>query len=247
MAGYGTPPRPQALAKDEQRAPGVDQGERHAELDTQRAHHSHSHKPPATPMSVVEEQWKECRSLSHLGIFMPLYLLPLLFFGPKYGGCLYCLLLPLLLWAFNSLPKPVTSLVHLVTVPLLGLMDTERVAHKYLAADILTMVPLLFLVVVMDRWSDVVLSTAQGMCARFGLRRGPLFAGACACSFACSWVFSSAVASVALLYFLDRVLTTTFRENMDQAQDGGALWSPTPHSGTYVNESKMHIKTHITF
>lgn len=96
-------------------------------------------------------------------------------------------------------------------------------------ADILTMVPLLFLVVVMDRWSDVVLSTAQGMCARFGLRRGPLFAGACACSFACSWVFSSAVASVALLYFLDRVLTTTFRENMDQAQDGGALWSPSPH------------------
>nr|XP_054933416.1 Na(+)/dicarboxylate cotransporter 3-like [Dermacentor andersoni] len=87
-------------------------------------------------MSVVEEQWKECRSLSHLGIFMPLYLLPLLFLGPKYGGCLYCLLLPLLLWAFNSLPKPVTSLVHLVTVPLLGLMDTERVAHKYLAVRI---------------------------------------------------------------------------------------------------------------
>ncbi|XP_070390285.1 uncharacterized protein [Dermacentor albipictus] len=253
MPGYGTPPRRQALAKDEERAPGSDQGKRHVELDTQRPHHSHSHQPPATPMSVVEEQWKECRSLSHLGIFMPLYLLPLLFFGPKYGGCLYCLLLPLLLWAFNSLPKPVTSLVHLVTVPLLGLMDTERVAHKYLAADVLTMVPLLFLVVVMDRWSDVVLATAQGMCARFGLRRGPLFAGACACSFACSWVFSSAVASAALLYFLDRVLTTTFRENMDQAQDGGALWSPPPRRRSSQQDSASmaarppHEEDHVLF
>ncbi|XP_049520846.1 uncharacterized protein LOC119445117 [Dermacentor silvarum] len=110
---------------DEERAHGVVEGERYVELNIQQPQHAHFHQLPSTPMSVVEEQRKECRSLSHLGIFMPLYLLPLLFLGPKYGGCLYCLLLPLLLWAFNLLPKPATALVHLVTVPVLGLMDTE--------------------------------------------------------------------------------------------------------------------------
>ncbi|XP_065288964.1 serine-rich adhesin for platelets-like isoform X2 [Dermacentor albipictus] len=83
--------------------------------------------------SNTAEERQECRSLSHLGILTPFYLLPLLFFGTRYGGCLYCLLLPLLLWSFNSLPKPGAALMHMVTVPLLGLMEPEQIALQYLS------------------------------------------------------------------------------------------------------------------
>ncbi|KAH6932692.1 hypothetical protein HPB50_008737 [Hyalomma asiaticum] len=232
MTGIRTPTLPQPPVMNEECAYGTEEDERHVESDTRRRRSAQSYQRPATPMSVGQEQHEECRDFSHLGIFMPLYLLPLLFLGPKHGSCLYCILLPLSLWAFNSLPKPATALVHLVTLPLSGLMDTERVARQYLAADILTMVPLMFLVVVMDRWSDVVLSTAQGICARFGLRRGPLFIATCLCSFACSWVFSSAIASAVLMYFLDRVLTTTFKESMDRPRGSAVLWAPSLHRAT---------------
>ncbi|KAL3244883.1 hypothetical protein MRX96_018472 [Rhipicephalus microplus] len=201
MTGNRTPTQAQLPACNDEREYGIDEGERHVEADGRRPRSGRSYQRPATPMSVGQEQREECRNLSHLGLFMPFYLLPLLFLGHKQASCAYCLLLPPLLWAFNSLPKPATALAHLVTVPLLGLMDAERVARQYLAVDILMMVPLLFLVVVMDHWSHVVPSTAQAMCARFGLRRGQLFTAVCACSFACSWFFSSAVASVAIMYF----------------------------------------------
>ncbi|KAH7957062.1 hypothetical protein HPB52_015004 [Rhipicephalus sanguineus] len=129
-------------------------------LYRERPRPAHSCQRPATPMSVGQDQREECRSLSHLGIFMPLYLLPLLFLGHKTAGATW----------FSA-------------------------RHR-------------------------------DMCARFGLRRGPLFAAVCACSFFCSWFFSSTVASVVLMYFLDRVLTTTFKEGMDQPRDDAVLWTP---------------------
>ncbi|XP_070390288.1 uncharacterized protein [Dermacentor albipictus] len=161
-----------------------------------------------------------CRRLWPLGVFMPLFLMPLFFFGAKYGGCLYCLLLPLILCAFSVVPKPATALVHLVTVPLLGLLEPELIAGQYLALEVLTVAVLLFVVAVLDAWSELVRNTAQLLCARWGLRRGPLFAGACACSFAIAWLLSGAVASVVVLYFVDRVLYTIRKEKMDQPPDG---------------------------
>ncbi|XP_075542411.1 uncharacterized protein LOC142576256 [Dermacentor variabilis] len=169
--------------------------------------------------SNTAEERQECRSLSHLGILTPLYLLPLLFFGTRYGGCLYCLLLPLLLWTFNSLPKPCAALMHMVTVPLLGLMEPEQIAHQYLSVDALTMILLLSLVVTVDFWNDLALSLALDVSKRFGLRRGKLFAVLCSCCFMCASLFSGAVVSTTLLCLLDRVLTTMFKEDMDRPQD----------------------------
>ncbi|XP_070384947.1 uncharacterized protein [Dermacentor albipictus] len=161
-----------------------------------------------------------CRRLWPLGVFMPLFLLPLFFFGAKYGGCLYCLLLPLILCAFSVVPKPATALVHLVTVPLLGLLEPELIAGQYLGLEVLTVAVLLFVVAVLDAWSELVRNTAQLLCARWGLRRGPLFAAACACSFVIAWLLSGAVASVIVLYFVDRVLYAIRMEKMDQPSDG---------------------------
>ncbi|KAL3229403.1 hypothetical protein MRX96_023590 [Rhipicephalus microplus] len=110
--------------------------------------------------SDTADERQECRSLSHLGILMPLYLLPLLFLGTKYGGCVYCLLLPLLLWAFNSLPKPGAALVHMITVPLMGLMKPEQIAHQYLSVEALALAMMLCLVVAVDHWSDLSLHLA---------------------------------------------------------------------------------------
>ncbi|KAK8776569.1 hypothetical protein V5799_030086 [Amblyomma americanum] len=143
-------------------------------------------------------------------------LLPLL----QYGGSLYCLLLPLLLWAFNSLPKAGAALVHLVTLPLFGLMAPEKIARQYLSTEVLTVALVLFLVIVVDRWSELVLSLAYGVCARFGLQRKWLFFGTCLCSFAFAWLFSGPLVSVTLLYFLDRLMSTIYKGNMDRAPDG---------------------------
>ncbi|KAL1477648.1 hypothetical protein MTO96_017112 [Rhipicephalus appendiculatus] len=169
--------------------------------------------------SDTADERQECRSLSHLGILMPLYLLPLLFLGTKYGGCVYCLLLPLLLWAFNSLPKPGAALVHMITVPLMGLMKPEQIAHQYLSAEALTLALMLCLVVVVDRWSDLSLHLALNVSGRFGLCRGRLFAALCLCCFVCASLFSGVVVSTALLYMLHRVLFAIFKEDMDRAQD----------------------------
>ncbi|XP_049520740.1 uncharacterized protein LOC125944373 [Dermacentor silvarum] len=147
---------------------------------------------------------------------MPIYLIPLLFLGTKIGGSLYCLFLPLLLWAFNSLPKPGAALVHLVTVPLMGLMEAEQVAHQYLTVDILILALVFFLVVIVDRWSELALCLAHGTCERFGLRRSTLFVVACLCSFVCASLFSGTVVSTTLLYLLDRVLSAIFKQNMDR-------------------------------
>ncbi|XP_054932228.1 uncharacterized protein [Dermacentor andersoni] len=166
--------------------------------------------------STALDDYQECRSLSHLGILMPIYLIPLLFLGMKIGGSLYCLFLPLLLWAFNSLPKPGAALIHLVTVPLMGLMEAEQVARQYLTVDALVLALLFFLVVIVDRWSELALCLANGVCERFGLRRGKLFVVACLCSFACASLLSGTVVSTTLLYLLDRVLSTIFKENMDR-------------------------------
>ncbi|KAK8774218.1 hypothetical protein V5799_011246 [Amblyomma americanum] len=85
--------------------------------------------------------------------------------------------------------------------------------------DVLIVALLLFLVVVVDAWSELVRSLAQGVCARFGLRRRTLFVGVCLCSFVSAWLFSAAVASVALLYLLDRICVTIFKKNMDRPPD----------------------------
>ncbi|KAH7956037.1 hypothetical protein HPB52_005759 [Rhipicephalus sanguineus] len=174
--------------------------------------------------SDTADDHQECRSLSHLGILMPLYLLPLLFLGAKahdaqYGGCIYCLLLPLLLWAFNSLPKPGAALVHMVTVPLMGLLEPEQIAHQYLSVQALTLALMLSLVVVIDRWSDLALHLALSVSKRFGLRRGRLFVALCLCCFVCASLFSGVVVSAALLYMLHRVLFAIFKQDMDRPQE----------------------------
>ncbi|KAH8038550.1 hypothetical protein HPB51_001814 [Rhipicephalus microplus] len=166
--------------------------------------------------STALDDYQECRNLSHLGILMPVYLIPLLALGLKGGGSLYCLFLLFLLWAFNSLPKPGAVLVHLVTVPVMGLMEAEQVAHQYMSLDVLILALVFFLVVLVDRWSELALFLAQGICDRFGLRRGKLLVWACLCCFVSASLISSTVASTPLLYLLDRVLSTIFKQNMDR-------------------------------
>ncbi|XP_077508518.1 uncharacterized protein LOC144119874 [Amblyomma americanum] len=98
-------------------------------------------------------------------------------------------------------------------------MTPEHVACHYLTVEVLTVVLLLFPLVVIDGWSELVRSLAQGICARFGLRRGPLFAVVCTCAFVSAFLFSGIVTSVAILYFVDRVLFAIFSEDMDRTPD----------------------------
>ncbi|KAL3245611.1 hypothetical protein MRX96_046848 [Rhipicephalus microplus] len=120
--------------------------------------------------------------------------------------------------AFNSLPKPGAALVHMITVPLMGLMKPEQIAHQYLSVEALALAMMLCLVVVVDHWSDLSLHLVLNVSQCFGLRRGRLFTLLCLCCFVCASLFSGVVTSAALLYMLHRVLYAIFKEDMDRAQ-----------------------------
>ncbi|XP_037512337.1 uncharacterized protein LOC119389205 [Rhipicephalus sanguineus] len=50
----------------------------------------------------------------------------------QYTSCLYCLLLVLFMWAFNTAPKPVIAFLYMVNLPLLNIMGAEELAVQYL-------------------------------------------------------------------------------------------------------------------
>ncbi|EEC17079.1 hypothetical protein IscW_ISCW012397 [Ixodes scapularis] len=47
----------------------------------------------------------------------------------------YCLLVPLLFWAFNSVPRPATALFHVATLPLLSVLSPDQLAAQYMTVS----------------------------------------------------------------------------------------------------------------
>ncbi|KAL3206391.1 hypothetical protein MRX96_040081, partial [Rhipicephalus microplus] len=110
--------------------------------------------------STALDDYQECRSLSHLGILMPVY-------NPAARSGTQGRWQPLL---------PVSS------ISVVGLELAAQARH---------------------------LRAIQ-------LRRGKLFVWACLCCFVSASLISGTVASTTLLYVLDRVLSTIFKQNMDR-------------------------------
>ncbi|KAG0444349.1 hypothetical protein HPB47_013898 [Ixodes persulcatus] len=54
----------------------------------------------------------------------------------RISKCAYCLLLPLLFWAFDSTPKPAMAMLHVVTLPLLNLFSTDQIAAQYMSLSV---------------------------------------------------------------------------------------------------------------
>lgn len=53
----------------------------------------------------------------------------------QYLNIAYCLLTPLLLWLCNSVPKQVLAFLHIVNLPLFGLMSADLLAAQFLSVS----------------------------------------------------------------------------------------------------------------
>ncbi|XP_065282004.1 uncharacterized protein [Dermacentor albipictus] len=175
---------------------------------------------------------ERCRSLSHLGLLMPLYLSPMLYYKTVYTSCLYCLLLVLFMWAFNTAPKPAIAFLHMVNLPLLNIMGAEELAAQYLTLDALLLVILLYLVVLVDTLTDLVRRIAYTGCSRYGLRRNGVFLSLCGATFVGAMLISTVVLCVPLLYLVDRVFSVIYKESMDQRLIGSPTSRPSPASSS---------------
>ncbi|CAN8015558.1 unnamed protein product, partial [Ixodes persulcatus] len=161
---------------------------------------------------------------------------PLLPICLQNAKCAYCLLIPLLLYATNAAPKPVAALLYIVNLPLFGLMSAELVASQYLCTDVLLLVLLLFLLVTMTTWTKLVPRLTYTICARYGLRRRRIFLLSCSGTFIGAMLLSDALVSVPVLFFVDRVFSTLYNQNLDAAS--GASYTPKPDSNTSVAEDQ---------
>ncbi|KAL1430167.1 hypothetical protein MTO96_015370 [Rhipicephalus appendiculatus] len=173
-----------------------------------------------------------CRSLSHWGLLMPLYLSPMLYYKAVSTSCLYCLLLVLLMWALNTAPKPAIAFLHMVNLPLLNIMGAEELAAQYLNLDALLLVVLLYLVALVDMLTDLVPRIAYTGCSRYGLRRNGVFLSLCGATFVGAMLISTAVLCVPLLYLVDRVFSVIYQEGMDQRLNDSPTGRPSPAIGS---------------
>ncbi|XP_064461065.1 uncharacterized protein LOC135371026 [Ornithodoros turicata] len=181
----------------------------------------------------IQEQSRECRSLSHLGILMPLYLSPIAYQGTVSSLCLYCILMPLFLWAFNSLPMPLVAFLHIVNLPLFGIIGVEQMAREYLSTEGVTVVLLAMLVIAVDSGTTFIPRAAYSVVCRFGMRRRRLYITVCAAALTCTMLCAQTVVAVPLLLVVDRVVCILYHENLDNtAQTTVACQKPGHHTGS---------------
>ncbi|CAN7946814.1 unnamed protein product [Ixodes hexagonus] len=156
--------------------------------------------------------------------------------------CAYCLVIPLLLYATQSAPKPVSALFYIVNLPLLGLMSPDLVANQYLSTDVVLVVLLLFLVVTINSWTKLVPRVAYAICARYGLRRRQLFLLLCTGSFVGAVLFSDTLVSVPVLFIVDRAFSTLYKQNLDVSSGAGQSPKQEDVSGGAEPESAVMDK-----
>lgn len=89
-----------------------------------------------------------------------------------------------------------------------------------LQLDVLTVVLLLFIVLAIDSWTDLVLRITYTFCGKYGLRRRPLFLPLCLGAFLSAMVFSGHLVCVPLLFLVNRCLSTLYgHKSLDRMQE----------------------------
>ncbi|XP_064459983.1 uncharacterized protein LOC135370209 [Ornithodoros turicata] len=163
------------------------------------------------------KQVKDCKSLSHLGILMPLCLSPILYNGSVRSRCLYCILLSLSVWTLSSLPVPVGAFLHVVDLPLCGVMSPEQFVQEYLTVEGIEVILLTMLVISLESRTSLISRFAYGLGKKYGLRHGRFFFTICAATFISAMLCPQTVLAVPLLFVMDRIMCVIFRDNMDRA------------------------------
>ncbi|XP_065282057.1 uncharacterized protein [Dermacentor albipictus] len=147
----------------------------------------------------------------NIGYLMPLYLLPLLFYGTHGSRSLYCVILVMSWWIFGPLPKVANAFLLLCCPALLQVADPERLAASFFSAEVLE-ATLLLLLSTADRevrsrlapWLGLR-SQAEGMRLRF------LFPAVCLGTFALATCVSAALITVVLFAIVDHALRSLER------------------------------------
>ncbi|KAM7312104.1 uncharacterized protein ISCGN_009009 [Ixodes scapularis] len=176
----------------------------------------------------------------HVRFLLPAYLTPVLLLGFENSKCVYCLLLPLLLWLLHSAPRPATALFHVVCLPLLDLMSPDQLAAQYFSMDVLVVLLLFALMLVTTLLTDLVPWLAYASCSRYGLRRRSLFLAVCLVAFLSAALYSDTIASVPLLFLVNRVFSVIYKQNLDLDRQGTA--PRRPERVQQVKSPTAHVK-----
>ncbi|XP_064471996.1 uncharacterized protein LOC135386161 isoform X2 [Ornithodoros turicata] len=171
---------------------------------------------------------------AHLGYFLPIYLSPILYDGSQESKYLYFVLLLLFLWAFNSIPKPITAFLPVVNYPLIGAMTPNQVAAHYLSVEVLSTTAVLLLVSAVDSATTIVPRIGLKLCSHYGLRRAKPFLILCLFTFLAAMFCSTTTLAAPLLYFIDRVLQFLHNEHLDTTSE---------HSARYRSQDNTNAST----
>ncbi|XP_065282056.1 uncharacterized protein [Dermacentor albipictus] len=159
----------------------------------------------------------------NIGYLMPLYLLPLLFYGTHGSRSLYCVILVMSWWIFGPLPKVANAFLLLCCPALLQVADPERLAASFFSAEVLE-ATLLLLLSTADRevrsrlapWLGLR-SQAEGMRLRF------LFPAVCLGTFALATCVSAALITVVLFAIVDHALRSLEEAHLDTRVSGESV------------------------
>ncbi|XP_075539331.1 uncharacterized protein LOC142574038 [Dermacentor variabilis] len=151
----------------------------------------------------------------HIGYLMPLYLLPLLFYGTHGSRSLYCVILAMSWWILGPLPKVANAFLLLCCPAILQVADPERLAASFFSAEVLE-ATLLLLLSTADRevrsrlapWL-ALRSQAEGMRLRY------LFPAVCLGTFALATRVSAALITVVLFAIVDHALRSLEEAHLD--------------------------------
>ncbi|XP_064460997.1 uncharacterized protein LOC135370977 isoform X2 [Ornithodoros turicata] len=141
----------------------------------------------------------------YVAFLMPIYMLPMLY-GGKEGICIYCVMLPLVWFAFNCIPRPLVAFLHVVTLPAFSIMDPDVLSSAFFSVEVLTVVVFLCVMMVVYSRTTLIPRASFYVCGFFGLQMRYFFVCLFFVTFVCTQFISNGLLAMGLLLALENVL-----------------------------------------
>ncbi|XP_077507529.1 uncharacterized protein LOC144118466 [Amblyomma americanum] len=110
-----------------------------------------------------------------IGLMMPVYLAPLIYYGTRESLCLYSVLLPLCWWMTSSVPRCVAAFAPVFTLPVLQIMSPDETAAYFFEWESLEVTAFLALVTASHTSGSLLRRSIFRFCSKHGLEIHALY------------------------------------------------------------------------